>query len=106
MPATLSIEPRLLLGPGPSPVHERILQALGAHRDTGVLAVVHAETWTGARQPLEEIGGAVSRTETLLLVDAVTSLGGLPVEVDKIGIDVCYSGTQKCLGVPPGLGPI
>ena len=85
---------------------ERLLEALRAHPDTRVLAVVHAETSTGVRQPLDEIGAAVSRTDTLLLVDAVTSLGGLPVEVDKIGIDVCYSGTQKCLGVPPGLAPI
>ena len=45
-------------------------------------------------------------TGTLLVVDAVTALAGIPVEVDRVGIDVCYSGTQKCLGVPPGLAPI
>ena len=48
----------------------------------------------------------VRDTETLLVVDAVTALAGIPVGVDAVGIDVCYSGTQKCLGVPPGLGPI
>jgi alanine-glyoxylate transaminase/serine-glyoxylate transaminase/serine-pyruvate transaminase len=85
---------------------ERLLTALGRNPEARVLAVVHAETSTGARQPLDEIGAAVARTDTLLLVDAVTSLGGIPVGVDAVGIDVCYSGTQKCLGVPPGLGPI
>jgi len=85
---------------------ERLIKALRAHPDARVLAVVHAETSTGVRQPLEEIGAAVASTDTLFLVDAVTSVGGLPVEVDRIGIDVCYAGTQKCLGVPPGLGPI
>jgi len=85
---------------------ERLLAALAEHPDARVLAVVQAETSTGAWQPLEEIGAAVARTETLFLVDTVTGLAGIPVEVDKVGIDVCYSGTQKCLGVPPGLGPI
>jgi alanine-glyoxylate transaminase/serine-glyoxylate transaminase/serine-pyruvate transaminase len=85
---------------------ERMLDALARHPGARVLAVVHAETSTGARQPLDEIGAAVARTETLFLVDAVTSLGGIPVAVDEMRIDVCYSGTQKCLGVPPGLGPI
>jgi alanine-glyoxylate transaminase/serine-glyoxylate transaminase/serine-pyruvate transaminase len=85
---------------------ERLIDALRANPRARVLATVHAETSTGVRQPLEEIGAAVRGTDTLLLVDAVTSLGGIPVEVDKIGIDVCYSGTQKCLGVPPGLAPI
>jgi alanine-glyoxylate transaminase/serine-glyoxylate transaminase/serine-pyruvate transaminase len=85
---------------------ERLLDALGRNPEARVLALVHAETSTGARQPLEEIGAAVARTDTLFLVDAVTSLAGIPVGVDAVGIDVCYSGTQKCLGVPPGLGPI
>ena len=71
-----------------------------------VLAVVHAETSTGVRQPLEEIGIYLKDKKTLFIVDAVTSLGGIPVFVDDWGIDVCYSGTQKCLSVPPGLSPI
>ena len=72
-----------------------------------VLAVVHAETSTGVLQPLEEFPKILrSHPETLLLVDTVTSLGGHPVRVEEWGIDICYSGTQKCLGAPPGLAPI
>lgn len=85
---------------------EAVAAALKAHPAARLLAVVHAETSTGARQPLEEIAALVRDGDTLLVVDAVTSLGGIPVEVDRLGIDVCYAGTQKCLGVPPGLAPI
>ncbi len=84
-------------------------ELMEAHQSTPgarVLAVVHAETSTGVRQPLEELGAYLRRTETLFLVDTVTSLGGVPVKVDEWGIDVAYSGTQKCLSVPPGLAPI
>ena len=84
----------------------RIASALGAHPDTKVVAVVHAETSTGALQPLEEIGRLVADTDALLLVDAVTSLGGVPLETDAWGLDVVYSGTQKCLSCPPGLAPL
>ena len=69
-------------------------------------AVVHAETSTGVLQPLDDIARLVRETGALLLVDAVTSLGGAPVRVDELGIDACYSGTQKCLGCPPGLSPV
>ena len=71
-----------------------------------VVAIVHAETSTGARQPLEDIAKTVHEHGALLIVDAVTSLGGLPVQVDELGIDVCYSGSQKCLSCPPGMSPI
>ncbi|HZR85009.1 MAG TPA: alanine--glyoxylate aminotransferase family protein [Candidatus Binatia bacterium] len=71
-----------------------------------VLAVVHAETSTGARQPLEELGRLAHEHGALFVVDAVTSLGGCPLEVDAWGVDVCYSGTQKCLSCPPGLSPV
>lgn len=71
-----------------------------------IVALVHAETSTGALQPLEEIGTIVRKHDALFLVDAVTSLGGIPLEVDKRNIDICYSGTQKCLSIPPGLSPI
>lgn len=84
-------------------------QLIAAHRaqpDARMVAVVHAETSTGVRQPLGELGAHLRGSETLLVVDAVTSLGGIPVEVDAVGIDACYSGTQKCLGVPPGLAPV
>jgi alanine-glyoxylate transaminase/serine-glyoxylate transaminase/serine-pyruvate transaminase len=69
------------------------------------VAIVHAETSTGAWQPLEDIGALCRRHDALFVVDAVTSLGGLAVGIDRLGIDVCYSGTQKCLSCPPGLSP-
>ncbi len=71
-----------------------------------VVAVVHAETSTGVRNPVEEIAPIVTETGALLIVDTVTSLGGISVEVDAWGVDACYSGTQKCLSVPPGLSPV
>ncbi len=71
-----------------------------------VVGIVMAETSTGAWQPLEEISAAVHDAGALLLVDAVTSLGGVPVEVDQWQIDAIYSGTQKCISCPPGLAPV
>jgi alanine-glyoxylate transaminase/serine-glyoxylate transaminase/serine-pyruvate transaminase len=71
-----------------------------------VVGIVHAETSTGARQPLEEISQIVHDAGGLLLVDCVTSLGGLPVEIDAWQVDAAYSGTQKCLSCPPGLAPV
>jgi len=71
-----------------------------------VVGIVHAETSTGARQPIEEISRVVHNHGALLLVDAVTSLGGIEVNVDEWQIDACYSGTQKCLSCPPGLSPV
>ena len=71
-----------------------------------VVGIVHAETSTGVLQPLEEIAAIVHKYNAILIVDAVTSLGGVSVGVDRLGLDVCYSGTQKCLASPPGLGPI
>ena len=76
-----------------------------AHPEARVLAVVHAETSTGVENDVAPLR-AVADTDTLLLVDTVTSLGGIPLHVDDWGIDACYSGTQKCLGVPPGLSPV
>ncbi len=74
--------------------------------DIAGVAVVHAETSTGANQPLEEIGQLCKKHDVIFLVDAVTSLGGIPVKVDEWNIDACYSGTQKCLSCPPGLSPV
>jgi len=71
-----------------------------------VVGIVHAETSTGALQPLEEISQIVHDAGALLLVDCVTSLGGIPVEVDAWRLDAVYSGTQKCLSCPPGLAPV
>jgi alanine-glyoxylate transaminase / serine-glyoxylate transaminase / serine-pyruvate transaminase len=70
------------------------------------LAIVHAETSTGVHQDLAGLSNLARSRDALLIVDAVTSLGGHPVGVDRNGIDICYSGTQKCLGAPPGLAPI
>lgn len=75
-------------------------------RPARIVAIVQAETSTGALQPLDEIARIVHEQGGILIVDAVTSLGGVPVRVDETGIDVCYSGSQKCLGCPPGAGPI
>ena len=80
---------------------EKFKSAL-AKKKYKVAAVVHAETSTGVLQPLDDIAKLVHANDALLLVDAVTSLGGAPVRVDELGIDACYSGTQKCLGCPPG----
>ena len=85
---------------------ERLEEALRKEGKVKALAVVHAETSTGAQHPLEALGQLCHEHGALLVVDAVTSLGGVPVEVDRNGIDVCYSGTQKCLSCPPGLAPL
>jgi alanine-glyoxylate transaminase/serine-glyoxylate transaminase/serine-pyruvate transaminase len=71
-----------------------------------VLGIVHAETSTGAWQPVEELGKLCHEHDTLLLIDTVTSLGGVPVELDRWGVDAVYSGTQKCLSCPPGMSPV
>ncbi len=84
---------------------EELAAALAAHRPA-ILGLIHAETSTGARQPLEGVADLCREHDCLLLVDTVTSLGGLPVRVDEWGIDAAYSGTQKCLSCPPGLGPV
>ena len=80
--------------------------ALEAHSEAKVVALVHAETSTGVAQPIEAIASLVEPRQALFVLDAVTSLAGMPVDVDGWGVDVCYSGTQKCLSVPPGLAPI
>ncbi len=85
----------------PDPIEDALQEGT-----TKLLAIVHAETSTGVLQPLEEISGIAHRYGALLLVDAVTSLGGVELRVDPWDIDACYSGTQKCLSCPPGLSPI
>lgn len=84
---------------------EQVAEAL-QRRPAKVVAIVHAETSTGARQPLQEIVKLVHDQGGVIIVDAVTSLGGLPILVDEWDIDVCYSGSQKCLSAPPGMSPI
>jgi len=85
---------------------ERMIEALRQNPGAKLCALVHGETSTGILQPLEEVGSFLKGGDTLFLADAVTSLGGAPLEVDAWGIDACYSGTQKCLCVPPGLAPL
>ncbi len=77
---------------------------LAAHPSPAMIALVHAETSTGVRNDIAPIGEG--KGDALLVVDMVTSLGGIEVEVDDWKVDVAYSGTQKCLGVPPGLAPL
>lgn len=91
-------------GRGISP--DDVRAALTAHPKTKALGIVHAETSTGEHQPLEEIAKLVKDHGALFVVDAVTSLGGIDLPVDKLAIDACYSGTQKCLSCPPGLSPV
>ena len=88
------------------PLSQKAMLEAAQKCQPSIIAVVHAETSTGVLQPLEPIREICNSLDSLLLVDAVTSLGGHPVEVDSWGIDICYSGTQKCLSCPPGLAPI
>ncbi len=81
-------------------------EALKEHSPVKLVAIVNGETSTGAWQPIPEIAAVAHAAGALLLVDAVTTLGGVPVLVDEWGIDACYSGSQKCLSCPPGLSPV
>jgi alanine-glyoxylate transaminase/serine-glyoxylate transaminase/serine-pyruvate transaminase len=85
---------------------ESVREALSKCRKPAIVAVVHAETSTGAWQPIAEIAGLAHEADALIIVDAVTSLGGAPVDVDAWSVDACYSATQKCLSCPPGLAPV
>jgi alanine-glyoxylate transaminase/serine-glyoxylate transaminase/serine-pyruvate transaminase len=71
-----------------------------------LVAVVHAETSTGACTPLEDIATIAHEAGALFLVDCVTSLAGMEVAIDRVGVDAAYSGTQKCISCPPGLSPV
>ena len=84
---------------------EAIEAALKSQKKVKMLALVHAETSTGVMQPLAEASQLAKRYGALFMVDTVTSLAGQEVAVDDWGIDICYSGTQKCLSCPPGLSP-
>ncbi len=85
---------------------EEIEAALAKMSRPKLVAIVHAETSTGALQPLQEIIQIAHRHGALVVADAVTSLAGCPLLVDEWELDVCFSGTQKCIGAPPGLSPI
>lgn len=75
-------------------------------RPAKLVAFVHVETTTGACQPIEEMVEVARRCDALVAMDCVTSLGGMPIEIDAWGVDAAGSCSQKCLGAPPGLGPI
>ena len=90
------------VGPDLSPLEDELRR----HRAVKVLGVVHGETSTGSLSPLPEIADLAHRYDAILIADAVTTLGGEEVDLDRWEVDVCYSGTQKCLGAPPGLSPI
>lgn len=85
---------------------DQVAEALDRHPKAKLVALVHAETSTGAHQPLEGLADLVHNAGALFVVDAVTSLGGHELRVDDWGIDAIYSGTQKCLSCPPGLAPV
>jgi alanine-glyoxylate transaminase/serine-glyoxylate transaminase/serine-pyruvate transaminase len=85
---------------------EEVATALREKGPFKLVGIVHAETSTGAAQPVAPISKAVHAAGALLLVDTVTSLGGMEVDVDGWQVDACYSGTQKCLSCPPGLSPV
>ncbi len=88
------------------PFPAEMLEAeLKKHAKVKLVAAVHAETSTGILQPLKGLSTLAEEHGALFMVDAVTSLGGSEVTVDRLGIDYCYSATQKCLGCPPGLSP-
>jgi alanine-glyoxylate transaminase/serine-glyoxylate transaminase/serine-pyruvate transaminase len=82
---------------------QRLIDALDG---AAALFVVHGETSTGVRQPLDGLAAACRERDALLLVDCVTSLAGAPISIDDDGVDVAFSGTQKCLNAPPGLAPL
>ena len=85
---------------------DKVEQALEQHPDTKILAFVHAETSTGAVSDAQALGKLAKQHNALSIVDAVTSLGGVPLKVDEWQLDAVYSGSQKCLSCVPGLSPV
>jgi alanine-glyoxylate transaminase/serine-glyoxylate transaminase/serine-pyruvate transaminase len=84
----------------------KVESALVKHPEAKILAFVHAETSTGARSDAATLCELARRHDCLVIMDAVTSLGGIPVLIDEWGVDACYSGSQKCLSCTPGLSPV
>jgi alanine-glyoxylate transaminase / serine-glyoxylate transaminase / serine-pyruvate transaminase len=85
---------------------DKVELALKEHPEASVLAFVHAETSTGVRSDAKTLSRLAHEHGCLVIMDAVTSLGGIPVEVDAWGVDAVYSGSQKCLSCTPGLSPV
>ena len=89
------------------PFPAEMLEAeLRKHERVKLVTIVHAETSTGVLQPLRDVSALAKEHDALFMVDAVTSLGGNRVEFDDVGIDYCYSASQKCLATPPGMAPV
>ena len=86
--------------------NDSLLAALDEHPDARLMAVVHGETSTGVEHPVQALAAALADSDTLLMVDCVTTLAGVPFEFGDWGVDFAYSCTQKCLGAPPGMSPI
>ena len=84
---------------------ERVATAL-KQNDYKLVALVHAETSTGVLQPIEDIARLAKETGTMMMLDTVSSLGGIEIKVDDWGVDVCFSCSQKCIGCAAGLSPI
>ena len=84
----------------------KLNDALKAHDDARIVAMVHAETSTGAQSDVATLVNLAHEHDCLTIVDTVTSLGGTPVKVDEWGIDAIYSGSQKCLSCTPGIAPV
>ena len=84
----------------------KVKEALKANPGTKIVAFVHAETSTGAKSDAQALSQLAHQHGALSLVDAVTSLGGIPLKLDEWGIDAIYSGSQKCLSCTPGLSPV
>ena len=85
---------------------DQVAKALDSVENPKLVAIVHAETSTGALTPIDEISKLAHEAGALLLLDVVTSLGGCPVRIDEWEVDAVYGGTQKCLSCPPGLSPV
>lgn len=85
---------------------KQIEEALNADEDIKAVSVIHNETSTGVTAPIEEIGKIMKNYDALYIVDTVSSLGGDKVDVEKFGVDVCLTGSQKCIAAPPGMAAI
>jgi alanine-glyoxylate transaminase / serine-glyoxylate transaminase / serine-pyruvate transaminase len=92
--------------PWGTPVIPEVVEEQLKKESYKIIAIVHAETSTGVRNPVAEIGAFLREKDTIYLVDTVTSLGGIEVSMDDWNCDVLYSGTQKCFSCPPGLSPL
>ncbi len=91
---------------GKAPDVDEVDRVLGEHPEAGILAFVHAETSTGVRADAEALCAVAKKHDCLTIMDAVTSVGGVPVEIDRWGVDAVYTGSQKCLSCTPGLSPV